>query len=58
MYPERSLLLNNDYFLKECYMDFGDQQIKPDPEWVNYNYEGLNIKGDNIVFATASEDPW
>lgn len=39
-------------------MDFGDQQIKPDPEWVNYNYEGLNIKGDNIVFATASEDPW
>jgi len=39
-------------------MDFGDESIRPDPQWVNYYYGGLNIQGDNIVFATASEDPW
>jgi hypothetical protein len=58
VYPERSLLLSNDYFLKQCFMDFGDEQIKPNINWVNNNYGGLNIQGDNIVYATMSEDPW
>lgn len=56
--PMRSQLLGPDYWLKWCKDIFNTTIGPPAVDWYNQLYGGLNITGENIVFANAIEDPW
>lgn len=56
-HPMRSALINADYWVPYCEAIFG-QIGEPKIDYYITKYGGLDITGDNIVFANAIEDPW
>jgi hypothetical protein len=53
----RSNLINSTYWVPYCEAIFGPIG-EPKVDYYIAKYGGLNITGDNIVFANAIEDPW
>jgi len=57
--PTRSSILSGEAnWLDYCKRIFGDEIKAPHVASTNAYYGGLEIPGKNIVFVTASEDPW
>jgi hypothetical protein len=58
VYSTRSEALSHTYWIEMCQRAFGTQIPLPAINKTNDYFGGLEITGDNIVFMTASEDPW
>ena len=58
VYPMRSQALKADFWLDYCQRIFSKDILPPAVNATNNLFGGLDITGSNIVFATASEDPW
>lgn len=56
-HPMRSSLINSTYWVPYCESIFG-QIGEPKVDYYVERYGGLDITGDNIIFANAIEDPW
>ena len=56
--PMRSQSLGPSFWLDWCKRVFTANLPAPDVDTINEKFGGLNIKGKNIYFFTASEDPW
>jgi Serine carboxypeptidase S28 len=54
----RSSLIGPDYWVPYCQSIFGAQIGDPKVDYYVTKYGGLDITGNNIVFANAIEDPW
>ena len=54
----RSKFIGPQYWGPFCADVFGAQYSEPNVNATNAYYGALNIKGSNIVFANAIEDPW
>lgn len=54
----RSSLINATYWVPYCQSVFGDQIGEPAVDFYVQRFGGLDITGNNIVFANAIEDPW
>ena len=57
-HPMRSSLINADYWVPYCQSIFGAGIGEPAVDFYVKKYGGLDITGDNIVYANAIEDPW
>ena len=53
----RSQFLQIDYWPDYCHRVFG-KVIENQSVATNKLYGGVDLKGHNIVFANAEEDPW
>ena len=57
-HPMRSNLIGPEYWSPFCKAVFGAAYAcDPIVEWYNQYYGGLDITGENIIFANAIEDP-
>lgn len=54
----RSQILHLPYWPDYCSRVFGDKLPANTYEHTNKIYGGLDIRGQNIFFANAEEDPW
>ena len=55
----RSALIDTPYWLDYCQDVFGKEfATKPNTDFINQYTGALNIKGENIIFLNAAEDPW
>lgn len=54
----RSARIKEPYWIALCSKVFGIENLTPDDEGTNKFFGGLDIEGENIVFANAVEDPW
>jgi len=54
----RSKQIDLPFWPDYCKRIFGDGLPDNHTEITNSHYGGLDIKGENIFFANASEDPW
>ena len=57
VFPTRSLLLNESYWLDMCQRFYGNISA-PNIAYANLYGGGLAMQGENIYFLTANEDPW
>lgn len=57
-HPLRSTLINETYWVPYCQSIFGASIGEPKVDFYTNLFGGLNITGDNIIFANAIEDPW
>ena len=57
-YGMRSQVLNLDFWPDYCTRIFGSRLPENQADETNKLYGGLDIKGQNIFFANAEEDPW
>jgi len=58
VYPINSETMNYSYWKTHCQMFFSEDILPPKTDWYNQKYGGRNITGSNILFITASADPW
>ncbi len=54
----RSSVLSHDFWHEYCRRIFKNRNIDPKTDYTNKMYGGTNIKGHNIIFVNAEEDPW
>jgi hypothetical protein len=54
----RSQTLHLDFWPDYCKRVFGHDLPKNTADKTNQHYGGLDIRGTNIFFANAEEDPW
>ena len=54
----RSQVLDLDFWPDYCSRVFGERLPENKADETNKLYGGLDIKGKNIFFANAEEDPW
>lgn len=57
-HPSRSQAIAPEYWLNLCKKVFSEDMKPPTVAEHNKKYGGLDIKGDNIFFFTAADDPW
>jgi len=58
IHPMRSNLINETYWVPYCQSIFGPSIGEPAVQYYIEKFGGLNITGDNIIYANAIEDPW
>ena len=54
----RSSLINESYWVPYCEAVFQKSIGEPAVNYYVQKFGGLDITGDNIIFANAIEDPW
>jgi len=57
-YPMRSESLKTEFWVDYCQRIFSKDIKLPAVKETNEHFGGLDIKGENIFFLTAGEDPW
>ena len=54
----RSSVISLSFWPDYCRRIFKNKYVSPKTDLINTIHGGTNIKGHNIFFANAEEDPW
>ena len=54
----RSNELSVKFWHDYCRRIFKNKNMEPKTDYTNKMYGGTDIKGHNIIFVNAEEDPW